>query len=923
MGFRPIWWTWEREYLIMATNQVIDYPAEPQMGWGGYYNRQDPTVLPPNVLTSPSLNCLVPDGDLIIPRKGSLLLGTETVEDFQVIGHLKKFTSAQGNVFEIKVFPTDVGNPRGDVVRVLYLGDWYTLTEAVNPFDRAPIGHRYFFDSWWDQDPNKPAQLRVDLARAVWVNGTDKIFSWTGSVVQVLAITANTITIDAATYTDWATQGFIDPAVDPSIGADIIVNGVRYTITAGWGTNVVTVASTAGISPGDYVFAAIRQDIPLSTSGSGLIFDMCRMVKNHMHYSNWATRNVYVSNAFNKQSLEQIIGVSAVQNDLLLTGTFTGTGNHIFNVVIDEVNPDVNEQTFQAGGPDSLNDARFVTSGYTDLGDDLNVYKVVVVANFTIITTDADVLNLTPGEVLQGQTSGAMARFVSLTDAGGGQYWLALDMITIEQFEVENILSLESGQTIESGNIQARGYQSWIEGYKNNVQLTIISAIFTGIIVPLDAIPTSIDLNIDGLTIEFGNFSGHAIGDTFILNIRQGGVDYFVWRLDNGVLSASTAITGADQLLQDGVTIRFANVNGHTLGDKWDIGVVQSVTFGWLNFFSTFPLRKPGEGFTIVLPSNFWTMAPQETEMYLNTQAGEWLFEELVLSADLTSETINVQPLKETSQNKAIYPYMIGYIDNNLAFVNERKMLKIIGRKDFVELPQLSNLSDPVKKDFEALTFEDGSMEFWDEKLWITSPRQSRMLCFDLAKKYWQPPQEFPENGILSIVGDSLISHSHIRNITNTLFVGINDNGNAFNIKIRLPYNAYGNRWRLKTHNFSFIEGYIIGNTKLTYRVYLDPGGCTGIQEHIVDPIICITPDRAPIGEGSQGSHPLGSDMPFQDNYFHELYKEPLVKDYYFASIEVACQSLDAQFSILSLGLNSNFSPKGNNNITSNIITVT
>ena len=67
---------------------------------------------------------------------------------------------------------------------------------------------------------------------------------------------------------------------------------------------------------------------------------------------------------------------------------------------------------------------------------------------------------------------------------------------------------------------------------------------------------------------------------------------------------------------------------------------------------------------------------------------------------------------------------MIGYSDNEILFVTEDKRLDMIGRKKFVELPQVGYLSDDVKYDFLESSFTKGSIEFTDMRIFITSPRE-------------------------------------------------------------------------------------------------------------------------------------------------------------------------------------------------------
>ena len=888
--------------------QIVDYPVFPQSNWGGYFHKQDPTVISPNVLTGGSFNCFIPDTDKIVTRKGSQRYGQRFTENVQIIGHAKKFATTQGNEFEVRVWPSndpDLANVVDVSSTVLGTTDFFRITEDVNTFAPAPDNHRYYFDEWYDTDPNNN---RVDLARLVWVNGTDKIFSWTGSVVQVLSVTATNIVIDA-TYTNWETQGFIDIA-DGGTG-EIIVNGVKYTITSGWGTLSVNVGSTTGITAGDWVFDAVREDTPTNIPGSTMIWDYCRTVKDHVHYSNWKTRSIWASNAFNKLSSQLISSTTALLDDMSISGSYTGSVDRTYKVVIDSIASDT--QRFIGTGTPIF----FDTSGYTGTGSHKYVLKCVFTQIFTCGTY---VGTIQPGEPIRGATSGAYGTLNDDPQAALNE--TSVHTITGEFRIGEVITGQFSGATFIPTAI--RGASSVIF-FRDDVQIPL-SVFFSGnAILDDNGLPRSTPLTlVDGLVFVpnvQNTYISLDYGDYVELTIQS--IDTFQWQVDdNSPVATDVDITpGSPQLLQDGISIEFSADTGHALGDSWTITVKPAVEEGWKNFYFSVPDRFPGEGYRVRLPSNFWAMAPQEDFMYVNTQHGQWLYINYVLSADLRTETVEVQPLKQASQNKVLFPYMIGHMDNYLVYVSERKTLDFIGRKELVELPQIGNLSDPVKIDFLAASFTNGSIEYWDKKLWITSPDDGTMFCYDNIKTYWQPPQVIPENGILSIIGDSLVTHSNIRNQTNTLFVGTNDNGSAFTVRMRFPFNDYGSRWESKSYNFTFVEGYMVGAPNITYRVFLDPNGCHGIKEHPISPIMCLPVDRASLGKDYLGSHGLGNDPTVSIPYFQEIYKD-VMSDFHFAQIELACETLDQDWSILSVALNAINSNTNNSKLTSNQILI-
>lgn len=949
-------------------NQVVDYPARPQGGWGGYFHKKDPTLLPANVLAGGSFNCFIPDNDVIVTRQGSQLLGQSYTLDNQIIGHRKKFTNSEGVDYEVRVWYSG-NSTQKDIWEVLYqsrnlsyntlvgvflaneiitgtdsaatalivsvvgstvlvlqnisgtfqIGEtitgttsgataiivsapmfkWWQVTANTNAMpaavSRLGMDPHWYFDEWFDTSTDSSASLR--LSRLIGANGNAFIASWTGGVAQITSFVVNT-SISISPSLTWASLGFLPPSSGGS--GVIVVNGNTYSVSAGWATNTITVASTSGIAVNDLAFDLVQ------VKAAPVIFDFPRTVQNHVIYGNFQSRSLYVSNAFNHPAFQRISNSQAVQNDLVLSGLYNSTGSHVYRVTIDGVAENIDTQEFFPSGSGGIDDIRFDPSGYTGPAATRQVYKVV-------ITTDAE-MGLVPaagamvdGETIIGGTSSASATVVFAQNSPAGQNFLGLINIVGDFVNGEVVTAQTSGST---GTIISLIYFSRYNFYKNDV------------ITRLNNILSSVNSEVDNIVFTSGSPTGHTAGDAYILTYEVGGIDSFQWQIDGAVpVATHVPITGAAQGLSNGVVITFVNQTGHSLGDFWDITVNQAISDAYINFYYTLPTRFPGEGAVIYVPSNFWTMSVQEDVMYVNTQHGQWSYIEFKLSADLLSETIIVTPLKSESSNKVIWPYMIGYLDNNLVYVTENKTLDMIGRKKFVELPQIGNLSDPVKIDFNLATFINGSFEFFDKKLWINSAQDGVMFCFDWIKKYWQPPQVIPENGILSTYQNSLITHSNLRNQTNTLFVGTNDNGSAFDVVMRFPYNSYGSRWQKKMFNMTFVEGYLVGAPEIKFATLIDLNGCHGKPEHIISPKVCIPQDRASLGKASLGAHGLGNDPQIQSTYFQEVFKAPQ-KAFFFSAIELSCQTLDQQWGILSVGLNPVISDLGNNDLTSNAILI-
>lgn len=783
---------------------------------------------------------------------------------------------------------------------------WYQMTENVNPL---PVGlHRYYMDDWFDTNLDSAVSLK--LSRLVWVNGLTRIFSWTGGIAPIVSIVANT-SISTTPGKTWASLGFIDPALDPSSSGDIIINGIKYNITGGWSTNTLLLASTAGISLNNVALSEIQNDA--SVSAPNVPFDMCRGNKNYMFYGNWNSQQLYMSNGFNRPAVSEISQTQAVQNDLVLgTSPYTGLGAHKYRVTIDSVNPEVNLYTVT--GASLLDDAVYDTTGYNAGPQPTpNVYVVNMLADFTLVVPIIGG-TYTIAEMVTGLTSGAKGVVVAVIP--GPTYSYAIKLLTPFGFESsENVQGSDS--TLINPVTQAL-FQNWIQYSKNGIAVPINNGSGPLLVTPLNILPTPLT---DGLTITFANFFGHLVGNSYQLTINLGTHDTYQWQIDGAtpVATGVAIVANAIQTLTNGITISFVSQSGHTIGDTWEISVNQAITLAWTNFYYTLPIRRPGEGYLYQLSANFWTMAPQESEMYVNNKFGKWAYIETVLSADLQSETVLLTPLKQVSSSKVIFPYMTSYLDDTLIYVTENKTLDMIGRKELLQLPQTTNLSQPVALDFQEASFIDGSMEYLDKKLFITSPRETLMLVYDNQpnNKYWQPPQIIPENGILSIVGNTLITHSNLRNQSFNLFTGKNgDNGSNYTVRARTGYLSYGNRWGFKNSNASFVEGYITGAPPMVLNVILGINGCGGIFPHNIEPVVCISPDQAPHGEGNFGSHQNGSDTFNQDSHFNEIYErfKPIL-EFRFASLELSCVATNHSYAWLSFGLNAVISNRGNNDL--------
>lgn len=835
-----------------------DQPTASLSGWLGYFHYVDQTLLRANCLTFPSKNCLIPQKDKIVPRDGKTLLGQPYTadQDWPIVGRKERFATMGGKVVEVRVTKTN-SVQLGDIIEVLYpnpltgILQWYTITEgsatsSQNPF--LPGLHEYYFDDWLDTDLD-PA-LSLNVSRLIWTNGNNQIYSWVGAIAEIVAVT--TLLDTGYTYLSVDTQ--------------------RLALSSQTGTFQI----------GEKVNCA---------SGTGGFF--------------------YIS-AINGSFLTMIlVNLGSGSNPFPIGGTVTGVTSGATGVIGTPFTKPILKTWGQLGFYDpSSNFANFIANGIA----------------YTFISTGSPTpLGALPSnkynspDINFGPTSPAIHVgdvVLSHPRADGNNiptYYTPnapSGLSTTYNFINMNIPNIPfdicknyKGYMAYGNWVTRAVYQSNAFAKDADIEIVYINAILDDLRIPSTS-----------EYIDAGNYP--YIAHTYVVTIISVvGPDQYSITID-GVVSASGAIPvgGIINLNANfpALTAVFLDRTGHTLGDTWTIQVTPEVSFAWTDFFYSLPTRIPGEGYIYNLPSNFWTMEVQEGDLYVNTQYGDWFFITTTLSVTTTgsaSETISITPLKQASVSKVIYPYMIGHLDNDLVFVTTDKTIDMIGRRQFLELPQIGYLSQPVEADFKALSFKNGSIKYWQKILYITSPVEEVMMVYDnkAGNKYWQPPQDFAENGILSIVDDMLISHSNLRNQSFILFNGEDENGDSYTVIMRTPANAYGSRWGTKITNKSFLEGYITNKPPLVATAYIEIDGAARIIPHDVEPILIPQKTRAPHGQGSLGSHQLGSDKPTNAlQYFREIASKPYnpIVQWYFLALELSCTCKNHSYSILSMGVN-------------------
>ncbi len=895
----------------------IDAPDTQLMNWAGFSAKKDKTMLPPNFLVDPAQNCLIPDGDKVLPRKGTqtVFQGANPILQEGSIGGYTKFKNFIGIEMDVKAYRDAT---QGEQVLVLFNGVYVPIT--TNPNLNFNGFSRIYFSTYTDSTLNLAEEKRIP--RLLWVNGYDhkdgtgRVFSWTGGIAVIDNIVGNQIFLP--TGVTWRQLGFTEHFPFPTIGPHqihVTINGVEYfsTSVAQLDGNVLTLNTTPIAAIGDIVTSSIQLD-PLAAP-----MDYLKMNKNYVYYGNFNLRQWWMSNQFGRFSVTRITESNAAQDDLIINPNtnYIGTGRHIFKLIISSINPPINEQVFIGNGLDDAifqgSGGQILPNGYTGTPGNRNVYKVSILGDTSL--TASILTAFTVGETITGQTSGAQGIVVAGPISSGGDFSYGLRMITANSFIFgENVRGTNTGLVATIDQVLA---QNWVQYTKNG---TIINIDTGQGPLPVSFLTTAGPITLtDGLQITFANYGGYTVGSIFQLTMNQGGSDQFTWQKDNtGTINGPFNVTTSLQQLFDGavatgVFIKWGAINGHSVGDFWIIEVNQAVTRPWskfyytLDFISQESLRRPGEGYVYSLPANFWTSDTFEDSMYVNTSNGEWGYTNPTLSADLLSEDISFTPLKQVSSSKVLYPYLTGHNRNDMLFIDETKNLNSLGRLILLEKVQMKNISDFVLNKFQSLSFVGGSIIFQDNTTWITSPEDNVMIPFNERTQYWQPPQFIPNLGILTIIGTSLYTHSALDTATRSLNdpTAEGDDGVEYEVIIRSSTYDHGNRWNKKMTNMGFWEGYVDEAPPMKMRAYFDVDGCSEIKETDIIPVFCAgVVNHGTDGGGHGGGHEDGGDVTIRTNYARYNWNDLGVHHFYFSSIEFRCRAKRHPYEVLSMGIN-------------------
>jgi hypothetical protein len=212
----------------------------------GYHAREDPTMLTPDILVSPSQNVVIKTSGRVATVKGYVLDGAaSTTADSGILSNFD-FTNFKGDVRNVRAgFLTTAANDGKLQYR------FKSATNVVSWVDlkTALTNVRLSFCEYWDNT----ALVKLML----WVDGSNNVFAWNGAVTTLASATVNTITKQGTNT--WAQEGF------SAAGGTLVLGGVVASYTGGTATTKLTGVSVDFSNSTTYpVASTVHQEVVTS-----------------------------------------------------------------------------------------------------------------------------------------------------------------------------------------------------------------------------------------------------------------------------------------------------------------------------------------------------------------------------------------------------------------------------------------------------------------------------------------------------------------------------------------------------------------------------------------------------------------------------------------------------------------------------------
>jgi len=239
----------------------------------GYVTKPDKTNASVLTLVDGSQNVLINDQEKIKIRKGFSLLGTVNTTE-EPGKSSKDWHTSTGTYINLRA--------RGDEVEIYTstLADYVQLYTGTN-------SSTIVFAEWWD-DTEK-------IDKLLWVDGTDKIFSWSGGITTYASATSNTLTKEGTNT--WAEDRFLTSGTRKVRILDDAGTWREFTYTGGEATTTLT-----GVTPdptalsftaGANAFQVITTDD--NTPADKFLNNTIAVLNNQVYVGSNKSRLLYIS----------------------------------------------------------------------------------------------------------------------------------------------------------------------------------------------------------------------------------------------------------------------------------------------------------------------------------------------------------------------------------------------------------------------------------------------------------------------------------------------------------------------------------------------------------------------------------------------------------------------------------------------------
>lgn len=277
------------------------------------------------------------------------------------------------------------------------------------------------------------------------------------------------------------------------------------------------------------------------------------------------------------------------------------------------------------------------------------------------------------------------------------------------------------------------------------------------------------------------------------------------------------------------------------------------------DFSYTSPLRKAGEGFTLVLDSAPTAFYVGKKSLFISAGTRDWYEVKFLLSADQSNETITIEKLDTTAGQAAVSQEALVPIKKNVAYLSFEPTVDTLDRVESVRTQDDVPLSHPIKDDLIGYNTYRASGIYHQGLLRFALPAEGLELIYDIENKLWQPPANLAISHY-SVIDGQLCGHSSISNETYQLDTGRNANGAKIAHLAVFGYDNFGSRFAKKVFDELIAEIYYTPGTILTDTVYYDYRGASGTRAFTVQESDADMETFAPSEAYGIGKHPLGHE---------------------------------------------------------------